>query len=331
VKASDANVDAAILAALRHAAEGSVSGADLSQRLGVTRAAIWARIEALRQLGFDIEASPHKGYRLVNSPDRLYADDLQARLGEVKVVGRMIRVFEETNSTNDLMDRLARDGLAEGMAVFAETQTRGRGRLGRHWVSPRGTGLWFSVLLRPALRPQAATQLTIASATALCRAIHQQTGLRPDIKWPNDVLFRGRKAAGILTEMGAELDKIKHLVIGMGVNVNLQTSDFPPELRRLATSLRIEAGHEISRPDLAAAILRELDADYARVCAGKFAEVSDEWMQQCGTIGQQVVIHLGDRKIAGRAEALDADGALLLRAQHGHLERIIGGDVTLEK
>jgi len=331
LKATEINVDAAILTALRQADEGSVSGADLSQRLGVTRAAIWARIEALRQLGFDIEASPHKGYRLVNSPDRLYADDLQARLGETKVVGRSIQVFEETNSTNDLMDRLARDGLGEGMAVFAESQTRGRGRMGRQWISPRRKGLWFSVLLRPALRPQAATQLTIASATALCRAIHGHTGLQPEIKWPNDVLFRGRKAAGILTEMGAELDKIKHVIIGIGINVNLQAADFPPELRRPATSLRIESGQEISRPGLAAAILRELDADYDRICAGKFAEVADEWVQQCSTIGQPVVIHLGDRKIAGRAEALDGDGALLLRAQHGHLERIIGGDVILEK
>lgn len=331
MKEADANLDAAILAALRHAEEGSVSGADLSQRLKVTRAAIWARIEALRELGFDIEASPHKGYRLVNSPDRLYADDLRARLGATKVVGRTIRVFEETNSTNDLMDRLARDGVAEGHVIFAETQTRGRGRMGRHWVSPRGSGLWFSVLLRPKLRPQAATQLTIASATALCRAIHRQTGLEPEIKWPNDILFRGRKAVGILTEMGAELDKIKHVIIGIGVNVNVPASEFPPDLRRIATSLRIEAGREISRPGLAADILRELDRDYARVCAGQFAAIADEWEEQCATIGQQVVIHLGDRKIAGRAEALDADGALLLRAQHGHLERIIGGDVTVEK
>jgi BirA family biotin operon repressor/biotin-[acetyl-CoA-carboxylase] ligase len=331
MKAASPPLDAAILSALRHAAEGSVSGAELSAQLGVTRAAIWARIEALRQLGFDIEAGPHKGYRLLASPDRLFADDLLARLGQTRIVGRTIRVFEETNSTNDLADRLARDGVEEGVVVFAESQTRGRGRMGRQWTSPRGQGLWFSVLLRPRLAPQAATQLTIAAATALCRAIQQQTGLAPDIKWPNDIMFDGRKAAGILTEMSAELDKIKHLVIGVGVNVNLQAADFPPELRRIATSLRVEAGREIARPALATAMLRELDYDYLRITEGRFEEVAGEWSDRCRTLGHPVAIIQGSRRVAGRAEGLDSDGALLLRDAKGHLERIIGGDVMLEK
>jgi BirA family biotin operon repressor/biotin-[acetyl-CoA-carboxylase] ligase len=317
--------------ALRNTAEGSVSGADLSQRLGITRAAIWARIEALRALGFDIEASPHKGYRLASSPNRLYADDLAARIGKTRVVGRIIRVFEETNSTNDLVDRLARDEAKEGLVIFAETQTKGRGRMGRTWLSPRCKGLWFSVLLRPQLPPRAATQITIAAVTALARAIQKQAHLTPEIKWPNDILLRGRKAAGILTEMTAELDKIKHVIIGIGLNVNLGASDFPPEMRHLATSLRLETGQEISRPELAANILRELDHDYGRVSEGKFTEIADEWGRQCATIGQHVTIVVGDRKVSGRAESLDGDGALLLRAQHGHLERIIGGDVLLEK
>lgn len=331
MKDAESTIDTAILVALRENPEGSVSGADLSQRLGISRAAIWARIEALRGLGFDIEASPHKGYRLLASPDHLYGDDLQARLGRTEVVGTSIRVFDETSSTNDLMDRMARDGVKEGLVVFAESQTKGRGRMGRHWTSPRGKGLWFSVLLRPSLTPQGATKITIMAATALCRAIRIQTRLNPEIKWPNDVLFKGRKAAGILTEMNAELDKIKQVVVGMGVNVNLAASDFPPDLRRLATSLRIESGQEISRPALAASILRELDYDYRRIRLGKFNEIADEWVQQCGTIGMNVTITAGDRKISGRAEALDRDGALLLRAHHGHLERIIGGDVTLDK
>jgi BirA family biotin operon repressor/biotin-[acetyl-CoA-carboxylase] ligase len=323
--------DAQILSALRAAAAGSVSGAELSQKLGITRAAIWARIEELRGLGYDIEASPHLGYRLVSAPDVLHADDLVSRLGKTKVVGRDIRVFQETTSTNDVIEKLARDGVKEGAVVFAESQTKGRGRLGRRWTSPGQKGLWFSVLLRPELRPQEATQLTVASATALARAIESETGLNPEIKWPNDIVIHGKKIAGILTELHAELDRVKYVILGIGVDVNLNATDFPPELRRLATSLKMEAGRMISRSELAAALLRELDEAYARVCAGRFPAVADEWEARCSTLGHEVVIRVGERQIRGRAESLGDDGALLLRTDHGHLERIIGGDLTLER
>src|SRR5512137_7741 len=207
------NLDVQILTALRATADGAVSGAELSQKLRVSRAAIWARIEDLRALGYDIEASPHRGYRLVSTPDLLHADDLLSRLGTTKVIGRDIRVFEETTSTNDVIEKLARDGVKEGVVVFAESQTRGRGRLGRKWMSPARRGLWFSILLRPDLRPQEATRLTVASATALRRAIESQTGLNPRIKWPNDILIQGKKVAGILTELSAELDQVKYVTL----------------------------------------------------------------------------------------------------------------------
>src|SRR6266850_7530305 len=186
-------VDAQILKALRDADGGSVSGVELSQKAGVTRAAIWARIQELRSLGYEIQAGPHLGYRLVAAPDALHADDLLSRLGRTKVIGRDIRVFQETTSTNDVAEKFARDGLKEGIVVFAESQTKGRGRLGRKWASPEKKGLWFSILLRPDLRPQEATQLTVASATALRRAIAAETGLKPEIKWPNDILVGGKK------------------------------------------------------------------------------------------------------------------------------------------
>src|SRR5262245_34596854 len=271
------NYDAQILQSLREAGEGGVSGAALSQELGLSRAAVWARIEELRRLKYDIEASPHRGYRLISAPDLLHADDLASRLGKTKVIGRDIRVFEETSSTNDVVEKLARDGVKEGAVVFAESQTRGRGRLGRQWLSPPRKGLWFSVLLRPDLRPQAATQLTVAAATALRRAIREQTGLAPEIKWPNDILVDGRKVAGVLTELGAELDHINHLILGIGLDVNLSASEFPPELRKTATSLKIEARRHFPRADLAAAILRELDRDYERICSLRFAQIADEW------------------------------------------------------
>jgi BirA family transcriptional regulator, biotin operon repressor / biotin---[acetyl-CoA-carboxylase] ligase len=324
-------VDAQILRSLRNSAEAPVSGAELAERLGISRAAVWARIQELRELGYEIQASPHEGYRLRSVPDVLHADDLLSLLEPGMVIGRDIRVFEETTSTNDVIDKLGRDGVKEGVVVFAESQSKGRGRLGRTWVSARGKGLWFSVLLRPPLPPQAATQITVASATALARALGQVSGLRVEIKWPNDILVNERKLCGILTEMTAELDKINFIVLGIGVNVNFEAADFPPELRKLATSLALETGRPFRRSEVATAIVRALDAEYARVRSGRFEAVADEWEAQCTTIGRNVQITCGHRVIHGRAESLDSEGALLVRTQHGHLERIIGGDVTLRK
>jgi BirA family biotin operon repressor/biotin-[acetyl-CoA-carboxylase] ligase len=324
-------VDAQILTALRKAGTGAVSGAELAQRLGLSRAAVWARIAELRRLGYDIPASPHEGYRLAGAPDRLHADDLKSRLGATRVIGREIHVFQETASTNDVVEKFARDGVAEGAVVFAEAQTRGRGRLGRAWVSPSGKGLWFSVLLRPRLRPPEATRLTVAAANALARAVQGQTGLVPEIKWPNDLLLHGRKFAGILTELSAEPDQVRHVVMGIGVDVNLGPQDFPREFRSPATSLRIAGGRLWDRAELAARMLRELDHDYVRVLEGAFDSVADEWEARCTTLGHAVVVAIGQRRLRGCAEALDDDGALLLRTEHGRLERITGGDVLLER
>lgn len=323
--------DAQLLFALRRSGDDFLSGAELSRRLHLTGAVVAGRIEELRRLGYLIDDSPHLGYRLVAAPDSLHADDLLARLPAGGIVGRDIRVFQETTSTNDVAEKLARDGVKEGVVVFAEAQSKGRGRLGRQWVSPAKKGLWFSVLLRPKLQPVEVTQLTVAAANALARAIQSQTRLKPEIKWPNDLLLNGRKVAGILTEMSAELDRVKFIIVGMGVDVNQTASEFPPKVRTLATSLRIEAGRPVDRAGLAAAVLLELDRDYARVCAGEFAALADEWESRCTTIGQNVTVQTGERRVHGRAESLDDAGALLLRTEHGHIERIIGGDVTLEK
>ena len=322
--------DAQILSALRAAPDG-VSGADLAQRLRISRAAVWARIEELRSLGYDIEASPHRGYRLLGAPDLLHADDLLARLGKTEIIGRDIQVFQETTSTNDVVEKLAHDGVREGVVVFAESQTKGRGRMGRRWVSPPGKGLWFSILLRPKLRPSAATQITILAATAVSRALHELSGLSIEIKWPNDLLVRGRKLVGILTEMSAELDSVRSVTLGIGIDVNLAAEELPADLRRIATSLRIETGEELNRAEVAAAVLRALDEDYAKILRGDFQSVADEWESRCATLGENVTIDIGNRRVRGRAEDLDDDGALLVRTQHGRLERIIGGDVTIEK
>ena len=324
------NAPAKILAALRASGLG-VSGTELCQQLGVSRAAVWAHIESLRAAGFEIVASPHRGYQLVKSPDALLADDLTSRLGNVSVIGRKIIVLSETTSTNDEIEKAAHANRDEGLVVFAESQTQGRGRRGRSWSSPARKGLWFSILLRPQLAPDECTQLTVATATALVRAIRSVTGVTVEIKWPNDLLVRGKKLAGILTELSAELDHVRYVIIGIGIDCNQTASDFPRELRAIATSLKLTVGKPISRTDLAVTVLRELDFDYARIRDGDFNSIAEEWAAHCGTLGRQVDIEVGQRRITGRAEALDESGALLLRSKHGQVERVISGDVTLAK
>ena len=324
-----ASTDLVILQALRGQSTGYVSGAELAERLGLTRSAIWARMQELRQRGYDIEASPQHGYRLVSSPDALVGDDLLARLGRGTIIGRQIQVFRETRSTNDVVERLARDGVGEGVVVFAESQTQGRGRLGRSWVSPAGKGLWFSVLLRPRLLPGETTRIVILAAVAMVRALRAFRVPAIEIKWPNDILCRGRKLVGVLTEMQAELDLVRHVVLGIGVNANLEAGDFPPAVRPNATSLRIEGGQPVDRAALAVTILRELDQAYRRLSAGDFESLAAEWAASCGTLGKEVCIRVGDRLIRGRAEALDDTGALLVRTEHGRLEAVVGGEVTL--
>jgi BirA family transcriptional regulator, biotin operon repressor / biotin---[acetyl-CoA-carboxylase] ligase len=319
--------DAQILFLLHRSPQG-VAAAVLAQRANLNPADLAGRIEQLRALGYDIESTPHLGLRLVRSPDALHADDLLARLAERRIVGRDIQVFQQTDSTNDVAEKLARDGVPEGVVVFAEAQTKGRGRFGRRWLSPAGAGLWFSVLLRPALPVASVTQITIASATAVARAIRKHTGLVPQVKWPNDILIRQKKVVGILTEMSAEMDRVRHVVLGIGVDVNV--TEFPPELQNIATSLALETGQRIKRPELAAAILSELDADYERVLGGQFSTLAEEWEEQCATLGRRVEVVSGHRRLCGRAESLDSDGALLLRTDHGHLERVVGGEVQLQ-
>ena len=321
---------AQLLAALRTHPDG-VAGTDLCQQLHVTRAAVWSHIESLREAGFEIIASPHRGYQLVSAPDALLAVDLQSRLIQDQVIGSTVRVLQNTTSTNDEASRAALEGHPEGLVIFAESQSAGRGRMGRRWSSPTGRGLWFSALLRPSLTPGECTQLTAASAIALVRAIQSATGITPEIKWPNDLLIKGKKIAGILTEMSAELEHVRSLVLGIGIDVNQTASEFPADLRGIATSLKLATGKNVSRPDLAEAVLRNLDHEYARILAGNFAAVAEEWASHCSTLGKQATIDMGTHRVRGRAEALDENGALLLRTEHGRIERIIGGEVTLTK
>ncbi len=312
----------AILEAFYQAAGQFVPPEHLAKLLKASRENVLSEIGELERLGYTIEAHPHLGYRLLDTPDRLTADDIKAQL-HTNIIGSDIHVFEQTSSTNDVIEHMARSQSKEGVVVFAESQTRGRGRHGREWVSPRGKGLWFSILLRPKLKPAAASRITVAASVAVARAIHKVTGLDARIKWPNDVTITGKKVAGILTELHAEGDEILAAILGIGIDVNCGREELPD----IATSLFIETGKLQDRTALGAEVLSALDHFYH----ADFETVVAEWARLSTTLGRQLVVMMGTRRIEGHAQALDDDGALLLRRDNGLIERILGGDVTVEK
>lgn len=315
---------AAILESFYQATDEFVSAEQLRRALHANDQAVAAEIAELRKLGYKIESHPLRGYRFLGAPDRLTADDIKARL-KTQVIGAEVLVFEETASTNDVVAYLAASGAREGLTVFAESQTKGRGRHGRCWVSPRGKGLWFSVLLRPSFPPQAMPRITIATSVAVARAIRRTTSLDVRIKWPNDVIVGGRKVAGILTELQDEV-----AILGVGVDVNCRRDDFPSEVTATATSLALETGSPQDRAALAAVVLTALDDCY-RCAQTDFDAIITEWAASSTTLGRQLAVKMGQRRIEGHAQALDADGALLLRKDNGQIERILGADVEVEK
>ncbi|MSR64407.1 MAG: biotin--[acetyl-CoA-carboxylase] ligase [Verrucomicrobiae bacterium] len=310
------------------------TGLQLAGRLKVMPGTIAPYVAELRKLGYEIESDPHLGYRLLRCPEVLLPDELKARLRvgsptAEPVIGRDIIVYKQTDSTSNVIDRLALDGIAEGVVVFAETQTKGRGRRGRTWISPSGSGLWLSVLLRPNWPPQAVTRITILSAVALVEALREVTGIVAEIKWPNDVLVNGRKLAGILTEMETDSDQVRFVTLGIGVNV--RHIDFPPELQNIATTVEDACDQPVRRADLAAALLLALDRLYAKTVAGEFEPIRRQWGEHSSTLGKRVAMQIGTQCVEGQAMALDENGSMLVRTDNGRIEHVIGGDVVLEK
>lgn len=309
--------------------EGYISGEHLSRELGVSRTAVWKHISALRNGGYLIEAVPSRGYRLVSSPDSIDPHEIKAQLESARV-GRRLEFLKTTASTNADAFRLAENGAVEGAVVLADAQSGGRGRRGRVWASPAGANLYCSVVLRPAIMPHEAPQLTFLSAVAVARAIEQTTKLTPEIKWPNDLLISGKKVAGLLNEMSAETDGINFVILGIGVNLNMTADQFPADLRHPATSLFLESGVRVDRSRFAVAMLNELDLLYADFLLHGFGPVREEWQQRCSASGRQVAVSdSGTECSGGRFIGIDSDGALLLRSEDGRLHRITCGDVRV--
>jgi len=309
--------------------EGYVSGGEISRTLKVSRTAVWKHITALRESGYVIEAVPSRGYRLVSAPDLLSREEITARL-KSSIMGRRLVCLAETGSTNSDAFRLAEEGAPEGTVVMADAQSGGKGRRGRAWSSPAGVNLYCSVILRPHVMPHEAAQLTFLSAVAVARSIERTTGLKAEIKWPNDVLIGARKVAGLLNEMSAETDGINFVILGLGVNLNMTAAQFPSDLRHPATSLLVEMGVRVSRAGFAAIMLNELDRLYANFLSQGFGPVREEWQLRCNAHGRELVVSdAGSEVVRGMFDGIDADGALLVRRMDGRVERILSGDVKV--
>lgn len=317
-----------ILDLLRRCPEEYLSGEEISRQLEVSRTAIWKHMQTLKQAGYQIEAHPRQGYRLKNLPDLLLPYVIRDTLN-TKVMGQgEIYYFSEIDSTNNEGKKQANLGCVEGSIVLAEEQKGGRGRLARGWFSPKGKGIWLSIILRPPFNPYDAPKCTLMAAVAVTKAIRSMTQVECGIKWPNDILYQGKKLVGILTEMSAEIDAINHVVIGMGINVNIGEHEFPDELQSIATSLSMIRGEEISRLTLLNGILGELEVVYNQVVQNGFIPMLNEWRELSVTLGQQVDVVGSGRNFSGTAIDIDQDGALLVQTEQC-LEKVLAGDVSI--
>lgn len=316
-----------VLALLR-SQQGPVSGEEISVRLGVSRTAVWKHIQTLKEEGYKIISRPGTGYLLQEVPDLLLPGELAHYLSG-SMFGKNIEYYPTLQSTNDHAKAIADQGVPEGTLVVAESQEQGKGRLGRFWFSPEGGGIYATVVLRPPLRPDQAPGFTLLAAVALAQAVLKETGLAPGIKWPNDLLLSGKKFCGILTEMKAEMDRIHYLVIGTGINVNVDIQLFPEEFRDTATSVKAILGQDVSRVRLLTAYLQTLENLYRIYLEQGLSPIIKEWKAWNVTLGQHVTLTSGNEVFCGRAVDIDDSGGLVVLGNNGERRTFQSGEVTL--
>jgi BirA family biotin operon repressor/biotin-[acetyl-CoA-carboxylase] ligase len=313
----------AILARLA-ASRAPVSGDRLAGELGISRAAVWKHIEALRRQGLDIASYSGQGYVLQS--DVLHQAVIETRLASQRL-GHPCLVLEQVNSTNLEAMRLAEEGAAEGLVVLAERQPHGRGRLGRSWHTAPQDALAMSILLRPPLTPDKVPQLSLVAAVGVHDAL---SAFAPDvrIKWPNDLLHHGAKLAGILTEMWSEPGVVHAVIVGIGINVRRPAAGWPDDITAIASDVSSAAGKKITRTEVAVRVIECLEQAYLDFLANGFAPIRERWWQAHLASGQNVRVHDGRQYIEGIAQSLDDDGALLLATTAG-VKRIIAGDLEV--
>lgn len=305
-----------------------VSGQMISDALGCSRTAIWKHMEDLRKEGYELEAVRRLGYRIARKPDKVTGNEIHLGL-QTEFIGRNIHFEETVESTQKIAARLVYEGAPEGTVVIAEEQTAGRGRLSRPWHSPKGTGVWMSVILRPDIPPQKAPQLTLLAAVSIAQAIEKCTGLSVGIKWPNDILVHSKKTVGILTELQADPDKIHAVIIGIGMNVNQHHEQFAEDIRLTATSLAIETGQEQKRAELIQAILLQMEKLYKQYIAEGFSIIKLLWESYAISIGKEITARTMTQSIVGTAKGITEDGVLMLEDQDGRVHHIHSADIEI--
>ncbi|MFC4078056.1 biotin--[acetyl-CoA-carboxylase] ligase [Salinithrix halophila] len=316
-----------ILNLLLKQGEATISGEEISRQLQCSRTAIWKHINELRKEGYQIEARPKSGYRLVYRPDRVAPEELKPFL-QTKWVGQKVRYKRSVDSTQPLAHDWAKEGIEEGSLVITEEQIAGRGRMGRAWHSPPHSGIWMSLILRPPIPLAQASQLTLLTSVAITRAIRKETGLNVTIKWPNDLLIDGKKTCGILTELRGEQDQVHYVVQGIGINVNVTDSVWPEELKEIATSLAIEAGRTFERPPLIASILGEIEALYEGYLNHGFQPIRILWEEYAGMLGKTITARTAGGMVKGIATGLAESGALLVETGKG-TEAVFSSDIQI--
>lgn len=316
-----------ILLMLKQAKESFISGERISDELGVSRSAVWKHINTLKGEGYKIESVPRKGYRLLYSPDILTLEEVEEYL-TTDFVGRNIYYFDSIDSTNVRAKKMAMEE-DEGTVVIGEEQTKGKGRLGRNWVSPKGKGLWMSIILKPKLIPAEVARLTLIGAAAVNKGL-EDMGIKSYIKWPNDILVHEKKVCGILTEMSCELNIINYVVMGIGINVNLEQKDFSEDLIDKATSLKIIIGNKVDRKKLLAKVLNHFENLYIPFKEkGDISKSIHICRQNSMLIGREVRIIRGDTERIGKALDIDDEGNLIVKYKDGEKERIFYGEVSI--
>ncbi len=306
---------------------GFVSGQELCEELGVSRTAVWKAVNQLKAEGWPIEAVRSQGYRLTGEADVMTSSEL-ATILNTSWVGRRLAYFDETDSTNIQARKLAEAGAPHGTLVVADCQNAGKGRRGRTWSSPRGMGIWMSILLRPSFPPMCASMLTLVAGMAVVRGVEQACSLHPLIKWPNDLVLEGKKICGILTEMSTEDEEIRYVVTGIGINVN--NEEFPPEIRETAASLRMELGHAVRRSPVIAETARAFEEYYeifsrTRDMSG-LREIYDGLLVNRG---REVCVLDSKGSYRGRALGIDDEGSLLVEREDGQVVHVISGEVSV--
>lgn len=318
-----------ILSLLLAHQEDYLSGEAMSQQLGISRAAVWKAIETLRQEGYVITSAPNRGYRLDSAPDRIREGELSGHLSGCSL-GSHLLCLDVIDSTNTECKRQAMAGAPHGLAVLSEEQTGGRGRLGRSFQSPKGCGLYLSLLLRPNLPPQEDVDFTAWVAVAVCDGIEAACGVRPQIKWTNDIVLGGKKLCGILTELGleSETNSLQYLVTGIGINVNHTPEDFDEEVRSIATSLSMYLGKPVRRAALAVEILKALDRMYAGFPHNK-QEYLGRYRSDCLTVGKDVQLITPVSRQEARALSIDDEFRLVVELPDGTQKALSAGEVSV--